>query len=162
MKSHVSLATGSLVGMAAIVGFLPSTQILPSLLLVAVACIILSLCVALLHMSDIVSSTAAQRYVAAGQRPLASWGSLMIGLTSFGLYVLYNVPQMEKGQPKTAAKSIDMFSSSFVQLWSLLATAVPLMLVISLVVWSFVARAFSRVFVPRTRQRSARDDGRES
>jgi hypothetical protein len=90
-KTQVAVAGGSLVGIAAIVGFLP-TQHGAVWLLGALFAIFVSLASGYMYISHIAEETAAQRY--APDSFVFYWGRFLLpaGLTAFALYVMLNLP----------------------------------------------------------------------
>jgi hypothetical protein len=89
-KAQLLLSAGSLVGMAAVVGLLPTTNRLQYLWL-AVLTIGASAVFAFMHMADVAKAIAAQRppgdYLAQ-----FGPGALAASLLAFGCYVCYNIP----------------------------------------------------------------------
>jgi hypothetical protein len=90
-KTQVAVAGGSLVGIAAIVGFLP-TQHGAIWLLGALFAIFVSLASGLMYISHIAEETAAQRY--APDSFVVYWARFLLpaGLTALALYVMLNLP----------------------------------------------------------------------
>jgi hypothetical protein len=91
-KTQVIVASGLLVGMAAVVGILPETSLRSPLLYVAFALVILSIYTGIMGMHSIATKTARSEGFA-GDR--GSWGSsvwFIFGLFFFILFVLWNNP----------------------------------------------------------------------
>jgi hypothetical protein len=89
-KTQLLLSSGSLVGMAAVAGVLPTTNRLQYLWL-AVFTIGASAVFAFMHMADVAKAVAAQGPPADNLAQLGP-GALAAGLLAFGCYICYNVP----------------------------------------------------------------------
>jgi hypothetical protein len=108
-KTQVLVASGSLVGIATIVGILP-TYVNGQLLMLALVAIFGSLTVAFMHMVDVAKKTAAQRH-ASPDAPFLHIGYLSLcgGLLLFALYVLYNLPlETAEGDPVSIKEKSDI------------------------------------------------------
>jgi hypothetical protein len=109
-KTNVLLSSGALVGIAAMIGVLPSSGHM-GWLMIAVLLICLSVLSGFRRMDQLAEVVAYQR-----QPPLRSYAGLgpaflVLGLLSFAFYILYNIPWNQQGRLVTLTRDQAVWGS---------------------------------------------------